>query len=111
MQRLCYEEVRPDFSNYDEKHTLYDSSRKNAVGYLKNEVPKCEIQKFAGVRSKTYAFVTKANKLENRAKGVKKSYKKYLKRKRNVFSVIICTSKFTIKTVDHFLRIFISRRM
>lgn len=65
-----------DFSNYDESHHLFDGSRKNMLGFLKNEVPKTSIKKFVGLRSKTYAFLTEKEKMESRAKGVKKSYKK-----------------------------------
>lgn len=64
-----------DFSNYDEKHALYCSTRKNQVGLLKNEVSKDTIVRFAGLRSKTYAIMTATAAVENRAKGVKRAYK------------------------------------
>ena len=68
-----------DFSNYSEKSVLFNPSRKNQLGFLKNEVSRDTITKFAGLRSKTYAFVTASNLTENRAKGVKKVYKKKIK--------------------------------
>ena len=67
-----------DFSNYEVTHPLYNSSRKNVVGFLKNEVPKDEIIKFVGLKSKTYAFMTKKQDLEAKAKGVKTCYKRKL---------------------------------
>ena len=67
-----------DCSNYNQNHPLYDPSQKNKVGLLKNEVPNAQITKFAGVRSKTYAFKTNKNETESRAKGVKTCYKNRL---------------------------------
>ena len=65
-----------DFSNYDPSHPLYDASRKNVVGLLKNEVSQDVIIRFAGVRSKTYAFETRGQHTETRAKGVSKIYRR-----------------------------------
>lgn len=65
-----------DCSNYEPSHPLHDMGRKNRVGYLKNEVPKDEIVKFIGIRSKTYAFKTRADVVDSRAKGVKRCYKR-----------------------------------
>ena len=65
-----------DCSNYDPTHKLYDPSKKNVVGLLKNEVSKDVITEFVGLRAKTYAFKTAGNILESKAKGVKKCYKK-----------------------------------
>lgn len=67
-----------DCSNYEMTHPLFDPSRKNQVGLLKNEVPKSQIVKFAGVRSKTYAYKTDADETDSRAKGVKTCYKNRL---------------------------------
>jgi hypothetical protein len=65
-----------DCSNYDPSHRLYDPSRKNVVGLLKNEVSQDVITEFVGLKAKTYAFKTAGNVLESKAKGVKKCYKK-----------------------------------
>ena len=65
-----------DFSNYSPSHPLYDVTRKNTVGLLKNEVSQDTIVRFAGVRSKTYAFVTAGEYVEAKAKGVGRQYKK-----------------------------------
>ena len=67
-----------DFSNYESDHPFFNESRKNIVGFLKNEVPKDEIFQFVGVRSKTYALKTEKQDLQSRAKGVKKAFKRRL---------------------------------
>lgn len=67
-----------DYSTYDSKHKLYNADRKNKVGYLKNEVPKDEIVKFVGVRSKTYCYSTRGGTFDKRAKGVKRAYQRHL---------------------------------
>lgn len=64
-----------DFSNYPETHPLHDKSRKNQLGYIKNETSGSEIIEFVGLKAKTYAFNT-TNEFHSRAKGVKKIYKK-----------------------------------
>lgn len=66
-----------DFSNYPPTHPLFDPSRKNICGYLKNEVSHEEIQHFVGIRAKTYAIKTRKEGMEmNRAKGVKQAFKR-----------------------------------
>lgn len=81
-----------DFSNYDLKHPFHNNSRKNCLGFLKNEVPNGRIKEFTGLRSKTYAFLVckiiindkceifelliDEEELESRAKGVKKAFRK-----------------------------------
>ena len=67
-----------DFSYLDPSDPLYDASRKNVVGFLKNESPD-EITAFVGLKAKTYAFCTQTSKVESRCKGVKKSVKRDLK--------------------------------
>lgn len=67
-----------DFSNYEPTHPLYDPSRKNLVGYLKNEISKDVVLEFVGLRSKTYALKTEKEEVESKAKGVKRCYKKKL---------------------------------
>ncbi len=59
-----------DFSNYPSDHKLYDCSRKNMPGLLKNEIPADEITEVVGVRSKTYAIRTKQS-MTSRCKGIK----------------------------------------
>lgn len=65
-----------DFSNYDKDHPLFDASRKNQLGLIKNEVPGDVIQEFIGLRAKTYIYNTEKNNEESKAKGVKSCYKK-----------------------------------
>lgn len=64
-----------DFSNHDSGHAMYNISRKNEVGLLKNEVPNDEIIRFAGIRSKTYAYEMRRQGLGSRAKGIKRACK------------------------------------
>ena len=75
-----------DFSNYNPSHPFYDPARKNIVGYLKNELPGAPLEKFVGLRSKTYALLCRQHhaaggggELMTRAKGVKKAEKRRLK--------------------------------
>lgn len=62
-----------DTSNYPIDHPLYDDSRKNQPGLLKNESPANDIVEAVAVRSKVYAYRTEDDKVDNRCKGVKKS--------------------------------------
>lgn len=64
-----------DFSNYSVQHELFSDKKKSQVGLLKNEVPNDVITKFVGLRSKSYAFQTKSNKLNvKKCKGVVSKY-------------------------------------
>jgi len=65
-----------DFSNYDKTHPLYDPSRKNRPGLLKNEIPRDEIKSVVALQSKTYAIKKAAGGVDTRCKGVKKAVKK-----------------------------------
>ena len=103
-----------DFSTYAPSHPLYDPSRKNKVGYLKNEVPNDEIVKFVGVRSKTYCFSTRGGAFDKRAKGLKRNYQKAL-RLEDFEEVInsVATKKMCQRTImsrDHRLQIVHSYR-
>ena len=64
-----------DTSNYDRGHPLFDESRRNQVGLLKNESPARDIVECVAVRSKVYAYRTAAD-FDSRCKGVKKSVRK-----------------------------------
>ena len=65
-----------DFSNYPEDHELFDSSRKQQYGFLKNEVPSARIEKFVGLRAKSYCFVTDDQRTEMKAKGVPAAFRR-----------------------------------
>jgi hypothetical protein len=75
-----------DFSNYPPDHPMFDDSKKNQLGLLKNETPgNLPITRFAGVKPKSYALVTMGAEntaarevFHNRAKGVKKGVQKSL---------------------------------
>lgn len=62
-----------DTSNYPPEHPLYDNSRKNQPGLLKNESPANDIVECVAVRSKVYAFRTEKDEVDSRCKGIKKS--------------------------------------
>ena len=64
-----------DFSNYAQDHPLYDPSKKNVPGLLKNESPGDDIIECVAVRSKVYALRS-AKTFDSRCKGVKKSVRK-----------------------------------
>ena len=65
-----------DFGNYHPSHKLYDTSRKNEVGFLKNETPGEEITEFAGLKSKSYAYLLENDTHHSKLKGIKKPIKK-----------------------------------
>lgn len=72
-----------DFSNYNPKSRFYDASRPNALFYFKNELPDQTLEKFCGLRSKTYALkvsddATNTSKLTVKSKGICRGYKKNL---------------------------------
>lgn len=72
-----------DFSNYPETHPYYNISKKNQLGFFKDELCGGKITQFCGLRSKTYAFETfpskynkKMQNLTIKCKGITKGYKK-----------------------------------
>jgi len=68
-----------DFSNYAEDHDLYDCSRKNVVGLLKNEEAKTVIRRLVALKAKTYTYQTKEGEQKSRSKGVNKNYRKFIR--------------------------------
>jgi len=94
-----------DFSNYSTSHPLFDSSKKNKPGLLKNEIPNDEIRSVVALQSKTYALKRLSGTLDSRCKGVKKSVKRSLKFKNFlscINSISECTvSQYCIRSVDH----------
>jgi hypothetical protein len=66
-----------DFSNYPTDHELYNPSRKNQLGYFKDECEGSkEIEEFVGIRSKCYGMRFKNQKQKIVCKGIRKGYKK-----------------------------------
>ena len=63
-----------DFSNYPQNHSLYEGSRKNALGYFKDETRGERIREYIGIRSKVYTFRTKKSQ-KNTVKGIVKKVK------------------------------------
>jgi hypothetical protein len=45
-----------DFSNYDPSHPLFSLSRKNQLGFIKDELAGQTLKRFVGLRSKTYCI-------------------------------------------------------
>ena len=62
-----------DFSNYDQKHFLYDKRNAKVVGKMKDEFPKNIILEFVGLKSKLYSILYDEDRWQNKAKGIKKS--------------------------------------
>lgn len=73
-----------DFSNYPIDHVLYNPAYKNQTGLWKDETKGlCEVTKFVGLKSKTYAYETrelKSKLLKEKitSKGINKGAKKQL---------------------------------
>ena len=59
-----------DTSNYHTDHRLHSKSRAKVPGYFKNEIPNSVIDKFVGLKSKTYAIQCQEGDVEMKAKGV-----------------------------------------
>lgn len=68
-----------DFSNYPRDHPFFSMEKAKALGHLKNEVPNSDIEKFVGLKSKTYMYLTSDNESHVRAKGVKRSHQGNIK--------------------------------
>ena len=66
-----------DFSNYDPSHPLYSQSRKNQLGYFKDECKGDRLTEFVGIRSKVYSLKTEKYS-RNTCKGISKPAKKKL---------------------------------
>ena len=47
-----------DFSNYEKNHVLYDETKKNMIGYFKDENGSAIVKEFCGIRSKVYTMTT-----------------------------------------------------
>lgn len=60
-----------DTSDYPKDHYLYSEVNKKTLGKMKDEANSVPISKFAGLRSKMYAFTLK-NTESKRAKGISK---------------------------------------
>jgi hypothetical protein len=70
-----------DYSNYPESDKKFSKKRHNALGFFKDELMGKKMEAFCGLRSKTYAFKLRdeklnALKLHSKCKGVTRSYRK-----------------------------------
>lgn len=104
-----------DFSNYSPQNKLFDDSRKNAVGFLKNEVPKAEITEYVGLRAKAYAFRTTTDGDTKKCKGISKLYTKkidfedYVRCVREVHTHQV--SQVSLRSKDHINQLIHSRKI
>ena len=87
-----------DFSKYPHTHPLYNTDRKNALGYWKDELEGAHMRTFVGLRSKVYCLdITRAsgtekeeeNEMRRRCKGLKRKFKDKLPM--NVFTSCVHT--------------------
>ena len=65
-----------DFSNLPRDHPLYDASKKDQVGLLKDEFKGQRVLEFVGLRSKMYSVLDENRKTTAKAKGIPKSVTK-----------------------------------
>lgn len=104
-----------DFSNYSKDHPFFSMDKAKALGHLKNEVPNCDINKFVGLKSKTYMYLTDDNASHVRAKGVKRSHQSNIKFEHMVGCLTSMqghevTSHF-IRSKDHVIRLMQGRQI
>ena len=59
-----------DFSNYPEDHVLYDRTKKNQLGLIKDELASRTMTRFVALRSKTYCYEVDKVDFVTKAKGV-----------------------------------------
>lgn len=86
-----------DTSNYDPAHRLYSDHLAKVPGYMKNEVPKDEINLFVGLKSKTYAIQTKSNAIQMKAKGIPERHK----HKIPINEMLNCLTRMKTYSVDY----------
>ena len=104
-----------DFSNLPEDDPMYSRDRKNVCGFMKNEVSDDEIRKIVALKSKTYAFVTKKQKMESKCKGVKKSARKNQLKFQNFVDCIQSKTAYevtqhTLNSKDHVNRLMLTKK-
>jgi hypothetical protein len=77
-----FEKLSPimDFSNYPSSHPLYNPTRKNCLGYWKDELKSGVMTEFVGLASKTYSMTHKSPEglpgFDSKCKGVGKGFRK-----------------------------------
>lgn len=67
-----------DLSNYPKDHPRFDDTKKNKLGFFKDECKGATLYKFVGVRPKSYCYIAKNQNREiyaNRTKGISYNYK------------------------------------
>ncbi len=104
-----------DTSNYDKEHRLYSGERAKVPGFMKNEVPKDEIELFVGLKSKTYAIKTASNGLEVKAKGIPERHKCKIPLQ-EMLNCLVMTKNFSVeykalRSVNHINQLVKSSRV
>ena len=61
-----------DTSDYPPNHKCYSLTNKKVIGKFKDECNGIPIKEFIGLRSKLYSFITNDNRVQKKAKGIKK---------------------------------------
>ena len=113
-----------DFSNYPPSHPLYDCSKKNQVGFLKNELPHGHLVVFIGLRAKAYTMEIKVvnqkkreerNEQKTRLKGVKKAVRDRIQTRKWLRSITEMSthniSQFSIQAKAHVNRLIKTRKV
>ena len=59
-----------DFSNYSIKSRYHDDSKKLVIEKMKDETAGVSIEKFVGLKPKTYSYVLDENSKHKKANGV-----------------------------------------
>jgi hypothetical protein len=101
-----------DFSNYPENHPLFNPTRKNKLGFWKDELKSGELTEFVGLASKTYSMTYKSHTgndgFDSKCKGVGKGFRKqipFAEFKKCITSVKDYQVKhFAIRAQDHVIR-------
>lgn len=66
-----------DFSNYDPEHKLYSETRKNELGFFKDELCGCKMKECVALRAKSYTIKLRTkqrkNKVITKCKGITKA--------------------------------------
>ena len=77
-------ETRSDTSNYELYRPLLKAKDKNVIGLIKDELDEKIMREFAGLRAKTYIYLTNSNEKDNKAINTKQCLKKLKLKFKNI---------------------------
>ena len=107
-----------DFSNYDKNHPMYNSSRRNRLGFWKDELKGSDLEAFCGLASKTYAMKIETDHssiMESKCKGTVRGYRKcipFSEYKKCITGISShCTDQYTIQSKNHTIYTIKSSRL